>query len=434
MKNKYVKILLSFILISLLFGFVFLIFSGEEKEKNASNEAKDEKTEFSFETSPGFYENDLDIKINYPKNAKVYYSINKQKPEDCEKKECLEYAKTGIRVLSRDTMTVRTITAQYKDENGWSDEIVGTFVVGKNVPERFSTMSVFITTDPDNLWGYESGILVEGKLRADWRAANPREKVIPISPAGYMQRGKESEKKVNIEFFDVGGQRVINQNVGIRVSGAYTRAYILKSLKVFARKEYDPVQYRFDYKFFGNQYSQSGGGKLIDSYKKILLRSSGSDLGYGQIRDELHQTLAEKSGIFGAQSVIPVSVFLNGTYYGQMWAHDVICDEFFEDHLGDFEGKFEVVSGPERSKPDERYEIDNIEEVRYAYDDWNNMYNTYTVADLNDEEVYKEFCSKVDVENYLFYYAMNIYVNNNDWPYNNHKAYRYYAADGEEYR
>jgi hypothetical protein len=37
----------------------------------------------------------------------------------------------------------------------------------------------------------------------------------------------------------------------------------------------------------------------------------------------------------------------------------------------------------------------------------------------------------MDVENYLEYFAMNIYIGNEDWPHNNYRLYRYYPADGE---
>jgi hypothetical protein len=40
----------------------------------------------------------------------------------------------------------------------------------------------------------------------------------------------------------------------------------------------------------------------------------------------------------------------------------------------------------------------------------------------------------VDVENYLEYFAFQSYIHNEDWPHNNYKTYRYYAAEGEEYK
>jgi hypothetical protein len=39
----------------------------------------------------------------------------------------------------------------------------------------------------------------------------------------------------------------------------------------------------------------------------------------------------------------------------------------------------------------------------------------------------------VDVKNYLEYYAYELLIGNQDWPHNNYKTYRYFAAEGEEY-
>ena len=257
---------------------------------------------------------------------------------------------------------------------------------------------------------------------------------IPISPGGYNLRGWKSERQVNVEFFDLEGNQIINQSVGVRVSGAYSRSAPLKSLKLFARKDYEEVNYRFDYPFYGDLYTLDGTGRLRLDFKRVLLRSTGNDLGGGQIKDELNQTAAAMAGFAMTQAVRPCSVYLNGEYYGSMWMHDIVSDDFFIENYGEYPGTMGIVSGPEMSKPDLRYEIDSWEEDEFMYDDWNNMYNKYKVADMTDDAVYEEFLQVFDVDDYLFYYALNTYLNNNDWPYNNHKAYRYYAAEGEEYQ
>ena len=40
-------------------------------------------------------------------------------------------------------------------------------------------------------------------------------------------------------------------------------------------------------------------------------------------------------------------------------------------------------------------------------------------ADLNDPNVYEQFCALVDVDNWVDYYAIEIYLANVDWPKNN---------------
>ena len=392
----------------------------------------------SFATKAGFYTEDVSVFLNGAEYCEVYYSTNGVVPESPENKGTIRrYSpEKGITLRAYDNkIKYYSITARaYYPDGSWGEEICSTYVVGEGADSRFTTMAVFITCDPDKLFGYEEGILVLGKTRDDWLAANPGVSPIAISPAGYNLRGWKSERQVNVEFFDTEGNQLINQNVGVRVSGAYSRAQRLKSLKLFARKDYEEVNFRFDYPFYGDLYTLDGTGRLRLDFKRVLLRSTGNDLGGAQIKDELNQTAAAMAGFAMSQAVRPCSVYLNGDYYGSMWMHDIVSDDFFIENYGEYPGIMGIVSGPEMSKPDTRYEIDSMEEDQFMYDDWNNMYNKYKVADMTDDAVYEEFLTVFDVDDYLFYYAINTYLNNNDWPYNNHKAYRYYAAEGEEYQ
>ncbi len=391
----------------------------------------------SFATEAGFYTEDVSVFLHGAEHCEVYYTTNGIVPESPEIKGTIRrYSKDmGIVLRARSDTRYYSITARaYYPDGSWGEPIRCTYVVGEEADSRFTTLAVFITCDPAKLFGYEEGILVLGKTRDDWLAANPGVSPIAISPSGYNLRGWQSEREVNVEFFDTDGNQLINQSVGVRVAGAYSRSARLKSLKLFARKDYEEVNYRFDYPFYGDLYTLDGTGRLRLDFKRVLLRSTGNDLGGGQIKDELNQTAAAMAGFAMSQAVRPCSVYLNGEYYGSMWMHDVVSDDFFVENYGEYPGIMGIVSGPEMSKPDVRYEIDSMEEDQFMYDDWNNMYNKYKIADMTDEAVYEEFCQIFDVDDYLFYYAINTYLNNNDWPYNNHKAYRYYAAEGEEYQ
>ena len=70
------------------------------------------------------------------------------------------------------------------------------------------------------------------------------------------------------------------------------------------------------------------------------------------------------------------------------------------------------------------------EEANWIIDDYQTVYDAYVDAELSDDTVYRQLCAQIDVENYLAYYAMEIYVGNKDWPYNNVRAWRYIADDG----
>jgi hypothetical protein len=161
----------------------------------------------------------------------------------------------------------------------------------------------------------------------------------------------------------------------------------------------------------------------------LVLRNCGNDNGFAFIRDELFQTLIGQAGYPDYEAVRPAAMYVNGEYRGFFWLHEVYNDEYFEDHYGSYEGSFEILEGGEIEK-----NIDEDGENEAMVNEYQTMYDKFSELDLTKEENYQELCKLVDVENYLKYYALQIYIGNEDWPHNNYKTYRYYAAENEAYR
>ncbi len=280
-----------------------------------------------------------------------------------------------------------------------------------NVPQdrKFSTYVFSITGDPADLTGYPNGIFY-GK--------------------NYEKRGRESEKKVFVEAWDKDGNRIISQEAGIRIYGGYSRMNYLKSVKLFARSEYDPNNKNFKYNFFDTPKLYED--KPVKKYKKLVLRDSGNDWQFAWIRDELAQTLAIDAGFTDYEAVEPAVYYLNGEYMGFYWLHEVYCDNYFKNKYGDKDknGEFVVIEGEETKKSEEDDDIINVT----ASKEFNKAYDGFKDMDFTVDANYEELCNFMDVENYLKYYAYNIYLCNKDWPNNNYKCYRYYAPTGEEYQ
>ena len=383
--------------------------------------------EISFSLPTGIYTESIEVVISAPNAEVVYYTLTGAEPTERDQR-CLD----SIRLTAESADRCYCVAAKGKYADGsWTETVYATYYVGLHADERFDTPVVFLSCDPSKLFGYESGILITGKLRDDFVKYNPGAEVISISPAGFNLRGRKAEREVWFEMVDESGTLRLSQSLGVRPFGAYSRARKLKSLKLFPRYEYSPYN-KLSYPFFENNYSSDGNNLLITEYKRLVMHSSGNDNGGTMMKNAFFQSLATDSGFPDTTRCIPISVYINGSYYGFMWMMDSYCDEYLEDRYGKYEGTFEIVSGPERSKPDTRYETDNL--PQYAYDDFNFMYQHFSSLDLTLEENYEALRKTVDVENYLFYYAINATINNNDWPSNNHKAYRYYRAENEEYR
>ncbi|MDF2537380.1 MAG: hypothetical protein K0S76_401 [Herbinix sp.] len=378
----------------------------------------------SFTQTDYFYTDSMDVNIMSDKPCKIYYTTDGTEPG--EDKNLYQDA---IALTISDSLKAYSVKAKAFYEDGTESEtIVHTYFLGKNLDSRFNTLVFSVTTDPYNLYDYEYGIFVEGKLRDDYKKTNPADGIQPNDPANYNMRGRESERPVYLEIVEPDGTQVAGQKAGIRTYGGWSRANNQKSIKIFARKEYDLKKNKLEYEFFPTKTAVGGDGTVLDSFKELVLRNSGNDNGNAYIRDEFFQTIAGQAGYLDYEAVRPAALFINGQYQGFYWIHEVYGDEYFEDHYGDYTGSFEVLEGGELFK-----NSDEDSENAQIIQDYEAMYK-YASMDLTNDYIYDNLCELIDVENYLSYYAFNIYIGNDDWPHNNYKTYRYFAAEGEVYR
>ena len=67
-----------------------------------------------------------------------------------------------------------------------------------------------------------------------------------------------------------------------------------KSLRLIARKKYDPDNGKFKYAFFNGAETQDG--VPVSEYDRIVLRNGANDREFAGVRDELSQKLAQDYG------------------------------------------------------------------------------------------------------------------------------------------
>ena len=377
--------------------------------------------EVSFSVENNFVSETTTLELSAKGAEAIYYTTDGKIPD-----ETAQIYHSPITLRAGKNITAYSISARALYADGtWSDTSVRTYFAGQEVEERYDTLIFSITTDPYNLYDYEYGILVTGKIMDDYLLENPGAEIDGHTPANYGMRGKESERPVYVEVINSDGTLVLEQDAGVRVYGGWSRSNDMKSLKLFARKEYDEVNNKFRYPFFDTALDE--GGKLVDSFKRLVLRAYGNDINFAFIREELFQTLAKQAG-YVAKSVRPAAVYVNGEYFGAYYLTEPYHESYFEEHYKKFDGVMEILEGGELFK-----EGESDGSNQYAVDDYVNMYDKYSQSDLTDEATYAELCTLMDVKNYIEYYAYEFYVGNEDWPENNYKAYRYYAAEGEEY-
>ena len=134
-------------------------------------------------------------------------------------------------------MIVRAVTKNSKGE--FSEIITKTYFITNEDLYKYQDLTVIsIVTDPDNLFRPDIGIYVTGNMYIEEKKRiegdnNPRWR--RNQKCNYLMTGKEWEREAFVTIFDK-GEINVQQNMGIRVKGAYTRNKPSKSFNIFAKK------------------------------------------------------------------------------------------------------------------------------------------------------------------------------------------------------
>ena len=376
----------------------------------------------SFSQKKTFYDHTIEVELTCPdEEAVIFYTTNGNDPTSASQK----YSKP-ITITAKNTVNATTIKAIAVNGEKRSDTALKSYVVGKSIDDRFdeNTLVFVLSTDEYNLYDYYNGIAVEGFLRDQYiKEEYTGGEINPTAPANYNIRGRESERDMYVEVFGSDGEQLISQAAGARVVGGYSRANDQKSFRLIARNVYSEGNGKFKYPFFRN--ARDVYGTLLTKFDRITLRDGANDREFAGLRDELSMTLAFDAGFMDAQNVRPAAVFLNSEYYGFAWLHEAFSNDYLEMKYGGNKDNYRIVGAKELE-----IESDDPEDEQ-AVADFNKVV-ALAEKDLTFDIYFKQFCDLVDIDNLMLYYAMQIYIDNKDWPGNNFKAWRYYPSEGEE--
>jgi hypothetical protein len=266
----------------------------------------------------------------------------------------------------------------------------------------FSLPVVSLVTDPKYLWDKNIGIYVKGIKCKDneWESANYSQ---VWDPANYFQSW---ERPVSLEYFDINGDLGFNINAGVRIHGRSSRTYAQKSLAIFARKKYGTPT--ISYELFGV--------RSPDKTKTFLLRNGGNDWGVTMLIDGLVHTLVIDKIDIDAQLYQPAIVFLNGEYWGIHNIREKINENYIKTKYQNISTKFDII------------ETDGIEkklEVSCGnLDQYNKMIEFIDNSELSIEENYDTVKKWIDINEFINYLVIQVYISNRDWPNSNMKFWK----------
>lgn len=285
------------------------------------------------------------------------------------------------------------IRAAVFDENDSciSEVRTNSYFIGSLGCDTHGLPAVSLCADSLDLFDYEMGIFVPGiyydSLKPNWSG-------------NYFQEGRDWERLINIEFYELDNEG-INQQAGLRTHGGNGRRLQQKNLKIYAREEYGKK--RFKHKFF--DYIP------INSFKHLILRPFSSSGLVSGTNDHLSTRIAKELNVEALASR-PILLYINGEYWGIYYIHERSDERFLEDHFDVDIDNVNLISGWNGL-------LDHGTSVHY-----DSLFNWVETADLTNEEDYDFFKTRIDLECFIDYQILELFIENNDWPANNMRMWQ----------
>ena len=415
MKNK-VLLLISVLLVNACIGCT-------PKEPDIDDDSEVDHLVFSEES--GFYSSSFSLKIKAPKGFSIFYTLDNSDPDEhsTQYKKPINISDVSS---SKNVYSVKQNISSLEVYYPTSavDKCVNLKVIGINLEtgektpisyqnyfinyqskNGYENMPVIsLNVNDDDLFDYEKGIYVTGKIYDESEHTGYPE----TYPANYHQKGREWERPANFKYFDGNKSLQLEQNIGIRIHGGWSRAFNQKSFNLYARKDYSDSS-TFGYKFFDDINSHS-----------LMLRSGGyRDTFATKIRDSLNQDFSVDED-FDVQRSMPSIVFLNGEYWGIYNLQERFSDNYVKEHHGISKSDVLIIKNDE---------IDEGSESDYHY--YEELKDFFTDNDFTSSEKYELAKSYIDMEEFASYMATQLYVGNIDWPGNNVRVYRDISKDSQ---
>ena len=326
----------------------------------------------------------LNVKVDIPKGTTLMYTTDGSLPTLQTNSNCQE-SKDGLFTVTRTTNYVFRL---FQNGRLPSVPVTRSFIQTTN---EYTIPIVSIVGDEryftDPMWGID----VKG---TNGITGNGRD-----DPVNWNQPW---DRPVNFSYISPTEGMLFNQDVNVSISGGWTRSNSPRSMKLKSNKVFDGLNH-LDYPFFPEQ-------KPYIRSKTLLVRNGGNDVYSGsRFMDSALTTIIHRSGIdIDVQSFVQVAEYVNGKFKGVLNLREPNNDKFVYANWGYDDEEIDMFENDKfKNGNDEAYQrlVDLSERI-------------------NDEGVYDEVKTLLDIDEFTNYMAAELFIGNDDWPNNNVKAYR----------
>jgi len=292
-----------------------------------------------------------------------------------------------------------------------TDIVTMSYFVSDDIFTRYTGLPIIsLATDASNFFDDEIGIYVRGHNDTGGHEPDDPE-------PNWRQRGREWERPIHFEMFEVDGDRVVAMDMGVRIHGGGTRRLAQKSLRLYARSYYDPLQPTLRHDVFNGAAVDVFGEPIVE-FNRLLLRNFGNEGTATMIRDAGLQYLSRYLNV-DFQASRPAVVFLNGEFWGMYYIMERLDARYLASHYHVSRHDVAILSKSPGigAVLDEGSEAD-LEDFRMLeYFLYNNSFY--------DNDMYLHVQRYIDIDSFIDHYIIQIYLGNMDWPGNNMRVWRY---------
>lgn len=290
------------------------------------------------------------------------------------------------------TKTVAIRAKVFKDGYVPSDAVSATYIVGR----KHDLPVVFLTTDDDNLYDYNTGIWADGPGKSS---------EFPYVGANYWQ---DWERPINFEYMTTDGVSQLQFDAGIKVFGQYSRALDQKSVSINLRDKYGIKE--VCYPFFEDND--------VNVFSSFVLRNGGQDFSKSHIRDAFCAMVIKNSIDVDFMDYQPVVTYVNGKYHGIYDLREKLDEDYLANHRGIDSDNVDFIKG---NSIVQRGSIDNYKE----------LLEYISSHDMTDTKCYEYVCSQIDIDELISYWMCESFFTNTDT--GNIRFYRE-NTDGSKWR
>lgn len=351
---------------------------------------------------------ELELKAGNPNNE-IYFTIDAEDPDDesnsyqnalniynrsVEENKYSNIRTSHQKVKPKEKVFKSNVIRAVVYNNGCPASNIHTknYFVSENFHKKFPVNVIAITTDPDNFFDKDEGIYIYG------------------NKVNYFNKGKEWEKEAHIELFDTKGNLLLEQGMGVRIHGRNSRLSPQKSLRLYADEEYGAGF--FEHPLFPN--------KSLDSYKRLILRTTQGDWTQTLFKDEFCHYIARNLDI-DYMSHMPTVVFIDGEYWGIHNLRERQDEYYIKSNHNINVDSFDVI---------EYAKFDGIITESGDFEKYDELIDYIINNDLTSSSSYDSLNTMIDLNSTIDYFITQMYLGNKDFPDLNVALWRPKTADG----